>query len=132
MVAVGVSLGGNALMRWAGLQGAAANAVVAAVAAVSAPLDLAASGLAMGRGFNRWVYTRMFLRTMVPKALQKWDQYPGLFDRQRVLQARTLYEFDDAFTAPCMGFTGRLTTGTRHLRNRCCARWRCPVCSSMR
>ena len=44
---------------------------VRAVAAVSAPLDLAAGGRAIGRGFGRQVYTRMFLRTMKPKALAK-------------------------------------------------------------
>lgn len=104
VVAVGVSLGGNALMCWAGLHGSRAREVVAAVAAVSAPLDLQASGHAMGRGFNRHVYTRMFLNTMRPKALQKWAQHPGLFDRQRLLQARTLYEFDNVFTAPVHGF----------------------------
>lgn len=104
VVAVGVSLGGNALMHWAGLHGSSAREVVAVVAAVSSPLDLQASGHAMGRGFNRHVYTRMFLNTMRPKALLKWAQHPGLFDRQRLLQARTLYEFDNVFTAPVHGF----------------------------
>ena len=52
-----------------------------AVAAVCSPIDLAAGGWAIGRGFNRLVYTRMFLRTMKPKALQKLAQHPGLFDR---------------------------------------------------
>lgn len=104
VVAVGVSLGGNALMRWAGEMGAEAASVVTAVASVCSPLDLAASGLAIGRGFNRQVYTRMFLRTMVPKALQKLGQHPGLFDRQALLAARDLYAFDNIFTAPLHGF----------------------------
>ena len=43
---------------------------------------------------------------MKPKALAKWDQHPGLFDRERLKAARTLYEFDDVFTAPLHGFTG--------------------------
>lgn len=101
---VGVSLGGNALLRWAGEAGAAAGARVQALAAVSAPLDLAAGGAAIGRGFNRLVYTRMFLRTMKPKALAKLAQFPGLFERERLLAARTLYEFDNVFTAPLHGF----------------------------
>jgi predicted alpha/beta-fold hydrolase len=71
---------------------------------VSAPLDLAAGGHAIGRGFNRLVYTRMFLQTMKPKALAKLAQHPGLFDRERLLAARTLYEFDNVFTAPLHGF----------------------------
>ena len=65
---------------------------------------LAAGGHAIGRGFNRQVYTRMFLRTMKAKALRKWQQHPGLFDRERLRAARTLYEFDNLFTAPLHGF----------------------------
>jgi len=104
MVAVGVSLGGNALLRWAEEAGDMARHTVSAVAAVSSPIDLAAGGRAIGRGFNRIVYTRMFLRTMIPKALRKLSQHPGLFDRERLMQARDLYEFDNVFTAPLHGF----------------------------
>ncbi len=104
LLAVGVSLGGNALMRWAAeAQGLAARSV-SAVAAVCAPLDLAAGGLGIGKGLNRQIYTRMFLRTMVPKALQKWQQHPGLFDKAALLAARDLYAFDNVFTAPLHGF----------------------------
>jgi predicted alpha/beta-fold hydrolase len=104
IAAVGVSLGGNALLRWAEEAGESAHAQVGAIAAVCAPVDLAAGGGAIGRGFNRQVYTRMFLRTMKPKALAKLAQYPGLFDRARLLAARDLYQFDDVFTAPLHGF----------------------------
>ena len=104
MVAVGISLGGNALMRWAAEQGAAAHQVVRAVASVCSPLDLTASGHAIGRGFNRLVYTRMFLASMRPKALQKLDQHPGLCSREALLAATDLHEFDNVFTAPLHGF----------------------------
>jgi hypothetical protein len=104
LLAVGVSLGGNALLRWAQEAGALAAHTASAVASVSAPVDLAASGQAMGRGFNRAVYTRMFLRTMKPKALKKLAQHPGLFKADTLLAARTLYDFDNVFTAPLHGF----------------------------
>ena len=104
LMAVGVSLGGNALLRWAGEVGNHAETSADAVAAVCAPLDLAAGGHAIGRGFNRQVYNRMFMRTLVPKALQKLAQHPGLFDRQALLSARDLYAFDNVFTAPLHGF----------------------------
>jgi len=104
VVAVGVSLGGNALLRWAEEAGESAARVVGAVCAVSSPIDLAAGGHAIGRGFNRQVYTRMFLRTMKPKALRKLAQHPGLFDRAKLLAARDLYDFDNVFTAPLHGF----------------------------
>lgn len=100
VIAAGVSLGGNALLRWAAEAGSDASSHVKAVAAICSPLDLAAGGHAIGRGFNRQIYTRMFLRTMIPKALRKWEQHPGLFDRDALLAARDLYAFDNVFTAP--------------------------------
>jgi uncharacterized protein len=104
IVAVGISLGGNVLMRWVEESGSEASRVVRAAASVSAPLDLAAGGDAIGRGFNRLVYGRMFLSTMRPKALAKLAQHPGLFDRERLRAARDLHDFDDVFTGPVHGF----------------------------
>jgi uncharacterized protein len=104
LLAVGISLGGNALLRWAQEAGDRAAATVGAIAAVCSPIDLAAAGRAIDRGLNRLLYARMFLATMKPKALAKWQQHPGLFDKARLLRARTLYEFDDVFTAPLHGF----------------------------
>ncbi len=106
LYAVGVSLGGNALLRWAQEAGTLAGMMVRAVAAVSAPLDLSAAGDAIDSGANCWIYAQMFLRTMKLKARSKGQQFPGLFDLQRALAARTLREFDDAFTAPLHGFAG--------------------------
>lgn len=102
--AVGVSLGGNALLRWAQEKGHQALQTVSACAAISAPVDLAASGQSIGQGFNRLVYTRMFLDTMKPKAFAKLKQHPGLFDGDKLASARNLYEFDNIFTAPLHGF----------------------------
>jgi predicted alpha/beta-fold hydrolase len=106
LVVVGISLGGNALMRWAGLQGHQAQFKADAIAALCSPLDLMESGLAIGRGLNRYLYTPMFLRSMKPKALAKWAQHPGLFDKDAMLAAQNLHAFDNAFTAPVHGFKG--------------------------
>ena len=102
--AVGVSLGGNALLRWAEEAGGSAALAARAVAAVCSPIDLAAGGHAIGRGFNRLVYTRMFLRTMKPKAMAKLKQHPGLFDTAKMQAAADLRDFDNLFTAPLHGF----------------------------
>jgi predicted alpha/beta-fold hydrolase len=104
VLAAGVSLGGNALLCWAAEAGQSAGRLVQAVAAVSSPIDLAAGGWAIGRGFNRLVYTTMFMRTMKPKALAKLAQHPGLFDAGRMAAVRNLRDFDDLFTAPLHGF----------------------------
>jgi len=104
VLAVGVSLGGNALLRWAQEAGEQARSRVQALAAVSAPLDLAAASRAIHQGLNRALYTRYFLRSMVPKALRKLQQHPDLFDGPRLARARSLIEFDEVFTAPLHGF----------------------------
>ena len=104
LLAVGISLGGNALMRWAGEMGHAASQVVNAVASVCSPIDLAASGNAIDAGFNKAVYARMFLASMKPRAMQKLQQFPGLFDPRELMAANTLYAFDGVFTAPLHGF----------------------------
>jgi predicted alpha/beta-fold hydrolase len=102
--AIGISLGGNALLKWLGEQGDAAKRLVRRAAAVSAPLDLAAAGGALDRGLNRLLYTRMFLSTLKPKSLAQLERFPGLFDRARLSASRTFREFDDIYTAPLHGF----------------------------
>lgn len=102
LFAVGVSLGGNALLRWLGESQHQAD-IVDAACAVSAPLDLAAGGAALSRGLNM-IYTRVFLQTLKPKCLHKLTQFPGLFDRDTMLRARNLYEFDNIVTAPLHGY----------------------------
>jgi len=104
VLAVGISLGGNMLLRWAEEAGTQAASKVHAVAAVCSPIDLAAGGHTLSRGFGRYTYTRMFLGTMKPKALAKLRQHPGLFDERKLREARDLYEFDNVFTAPLHGF----------------------------
>jgi hypothetical protein len=103
LYAVGVSLGGNALLKWLGEQRAAAAEVIAAAAAISAPVDLMAAGNALDTGFNL-IYTRNFLASMKRKTLAKLERFPDLCDRELVLQARTLREFDNAVTAPLHGY----------------------------
>lgn len=102
--AVGISLGGNALMCWAGEMGNSACTVVDGIASVCSPLDLTASGHAIDSGINKQIYARMFLETMKPRAMAKLQQYPALFDPQKLMAAQTLYAFDDVFTAPVHGF----------------------------
>jgi len=105
LFAAGVSLGGNALLKWLGEQGDAAHAVVGRAAAISAPVDLMAAGYALERGFNM-LYTRNFLSTMKRKSLAKLARHPGLFDPGKLRAARTLREFDDLITSRLHGYDG--------------------------
>jgi predicted alpha/beta-fold hydrolase len=125
LFAAGVSLGGNALLKWLGEQETGAGKIIAAAAAISAPLDLAAANEALSRGFSL-VYARHFLATLIPKSLAKLRRFPGLYDPEAVKKSRTLYDFDDAVTAPLHGFRDaddyyprpRNLQGLRHPRHR--------------
>ena len=95
-------------MLWAAMQGHLARDMVDSVTSICSPLDLTASGHAIGRGLNRQIYTPYFLRSMLPKAEAKWKQFPGLFDLDALRCVRDLYQFDQIFTAPLHGFAGTL------------------------
>lgn len=104
---IGVSLGGNALLKWVGIHDKGNYSKLnklKAVAVLSAPLDLMASGKKLDKGINRFIYSKYFLKTMIKKAKAKWAQYPGLFDLKAVIEAKTVKQFDDAFTAPVHKF----------------------------
>jgi uncharacterized protein len=103
LYAVGVSLGGNVLLKWLGERGEEGARLLAGAAAVSVPFDLAAGSRMLERGVGR-LYGHYFLSTMKPKAFAMLQEHPGLFDAAKVRAARTLREFDDAFTAPVHGF----------------------------
>ena len=101
--AMGVSLGGNALLKWCGEQSEAATSAVSAIIAVSVPYDLHATGDHLAQGFNR-VYTWNFLRTLKANSRLKLARFPNIFDAKKMQSASNMREFDDAVTAPLHGF----------------------------
>lgn len=101
--AVGVSLGGNVLLKWLGEQGPEAAVLVASAAAVSAPLSLPATGHVLARGFNRF-YAWLFLRTLRPKALAMIGRHRLGIDSSALRRTRSLWHYDNLFTAPLHGF----------------------------
>ena len=103
LYAVGVSLGGNALLKWLGERREDAAGILRAAVAVSAPVDLMVAGDALGHGFNL-LYARHFLATMKRKSLLKLARFPGLFDGGKLRAANTLRAFDDLVTAPLHGY----------------------------
>lgn len=103
LLALGFSLGGNALLRWLEEEADRAPTLVRAAAAVSAPLDLPVAGATLDQGFSR-VYTARFLKTLKKKALEKLDRYPLLYDRGAVEAIDTIKAFDTLVTAPLHGY----------------------------
>ena len=103
LVLAGVSLGGNVLLKFLGEQGASTDPRVKAAAAVSVPFDLGLSSRRIDRGFSR-VYQRFFLRSLKQKTATKLRRFPDLVTADRLASIRTLFDFDDALTAPVHGF----------------------------
>lgn len=103
VILAGVSLGGNVLLKYLGERGADLPAQVRAAAAVSVPFDLERGSRFISRGISR-IYDRHFLRTLRAKALAKLERYPDLFVRSRLDAATSIFDFDEAVTAPVHGF----------------------------
>lgn len=101
---VGVSLGGNVLLKWLGERGESAPRQVRAAIAISTPYDLARSSKAIDSGFAR-LYQWNFLRSLRRKATQKLTQYPEVCSIEQLGSVATMWEFDDRFTAPLHGFS---------------------------
>ena len=100
---VGVSLGGNVLLKWLAEQERHAEHVLCAAAAVSAPVNLALASRTLAHGLNR-VYTRHFLKTLLPRAADIARRHPGSIDLAALRRVGNLTEYDDVVTAPLHGF----------------------------
>jgi predicted alpha/beta-fold hydrolase len=111
--AVGISIGGNVLLKWLGEQEFEAPKPLAGAVAISVPFDLGASARVLDRGFARAVYTANFLRTMKHKARAKAARYPGFVDLEAMGRARTFAQYDRAVTAPLHGFADEIDYWTR-------------------
>ena len=100
VVLVGFSLGGTVVLDYLARRAHAVTPICAVT--VSAPLDLAAAIRRMMRPRNalyqRWLLARM--KTAVTTGAARISSR----ERAAVLAARSIYEFDDAFTAPHNGF----------------------------
>lgn len=103
LVLTGVSLGGNVLLKWLGELGSQTPPQVVAAATISVPFDLARGSRHLQRGFSR-LYESYFLRSLRRKAMGKATRFPGALDPVAISRAATLWDFDDAVTAPINGF----------------------------
>lgn len=112
LVLCGFSLGGNQVLKWLGETPDAVPSQVMAAVSVSPPFDLMVSGPNMDRVlFGQ--YAKHFLRSLIPKAVAKAEQFPGVLDVERIRKARTFREFDTYATAALHGFADAADYWTR-------------------
>ena len=100
---MGVSLGANNLLFWAGTRGEDAAKLVSGIVAVCSPLDLVGSSEVIRKGFSQ-IYDLNFISTMKKKAIEKAKRFPGVVDIEKIKKIRWLWQFDDLFTAPVFGY----------------------------
>ncbi len=110
---IGVSLGGNALLKWLGETGSGAGAIVERAATVSAPVDLNAAASVLDFGHRRAIYTRSFIETLKPKILAKISEHKLKIDPAAVRRCSTFRAIDDLYTAPIHGFKDAIDYWTR-------------------
>ncbi len=101
LFAVGISLGGNVLLKWLGQTGET-NPLQAAVA-VSVPFLLHVAADTLNRGIAK-IYQRYLLRNLINSYHLKFSGRVAPLDLQRVANIKTIREFDDLVTAPLHGF----------------------------
>lgn len=99
----GFSLGGNVSLKLAGELGADARGLIAGVCAVSTPIDLASCATALGKRENL-IYDRRFLWALTGKIRRRVKQAPQLYTLEHLKKIRTIYDFDDFYTARLFGF----------------------------
>ena len=108
LYAVGISLGGNVLLKWLGETGARSR--IEGAVAISVPYDLLAAARHLEAAGSRF-YVRHFLKTLKVKALDIATRFGHIqavrqLQPKRIAAARTFFQFDDAATAPLHGFQG--------------------------
>lgn len=103
LYAVGYSLGGNIVLKLAGELGERGRDVFAGVCAVSAPIDLAAAVHATGEPRN-FLYRRRFVARLKERVRVRHPLAPDLFPLEHLPKVRTIYDFDDFYTARIFGF----------------------------
>lgn len=103
---IGFSLGGNALLKFLGEEGEAAQPKVACAVAVSVPYDLRAGADQLDATRMGRFYTGVFLKSLLQKADAKAALLVDRCDVERLRAARSFRDFDDAVTAPLHGFDG--------------------------
>lgn len=101
LAAIGVSLGGNVLLKWLGETGQK-NPLKAAIA-ISVPFELHKAAARVQHGFSKF-YQWYFIKCLRDRLSQKFTRSSPV-DLSPIYSVRTMYDFDDKITAPLHGFS---------------------------
>jgi predicted alpha/beta-fold hydrolase len=114
---VGFSLGGNVVLKFAGELGPGAAGLIDGVCAISTPIDLGACVERLAHPEN-FLYENRFLSRLKQRVRNRARQFPGVGSINGLDRIRTVYEFDDVYTAKFFGFgTADNYYGTQSAKN---------------
>ncbi len=99
----GFSLGGNLTLKYLGENRKNIPLQIKVAVTFSVPLDLYGGCMKISKPSNA-LYARRFLRKLSNKVRRKARIMPGL-DTEPLKKIKTLYDFDNYYTAPLHGFT---------------------------
>ena len=102
--AVGYSLGGNVLLKYLGEKGE--DTFISAAVAISVPLDLHMSSLALNQNFSK-IYQFYLLNCMKKAIRRKFNKFNSPFEWSDAMNAKTFSQFDNIVTAPLHGFNSK-------------------------
>lgn len=100
---VGFSLGGNIVLKWLAELRGPPSANVSRAVAVCPPIDLRRCVSALPRALGG-MYERYFTRLLLRRVRENAVNNPNAAQLDAPRRPRSLYEFDDVFTAPRSGF----------------------------
>lgn len=101
---VGFSLGGNAVLKYAGEQSENLFGKIKSVVAICPPCDLKGSSEELAKKSNS-IYMKRFLKTLVSKALVKSSMFPDkAIHTAQLKKSKNFKDFDSLYTAPSFGF----------------------------
>lgn len=95
---VGFSMAGNMTLKLAGEAPDALPPELAGICAVSPPIDLATSAVALEARAN-WLYQQSFIRSLRRRMRYKQKLFPDLYDTTDIHLIRTIREFDNRYTS---------------------------------
>lgn len=98
---VGFSLGGNVALKLAGEVGE--TNLLTGVCAVSTPIDLAECVREIDRPANL-IYSRRFVSRLKDRIRRKSRISSETYSAEDLARVKTIWQFDDKFTAPLFGF----------------------------
>jgi len=102
---VGISLGGNMILKYTTDQIYDVSPKVKSIVAMSVPADLSASSQKIISRQN-FLYDKRFRITLLEKVVEKHKRFPGEVPIKDLKKVKSVWDFDEYFTGPLHGFDG--------------------------